>query len=138
MKVKHLRWFQMDSPDDEAVDSSEPTDHTTSEMADQPATETLVPLGSDDPSLANVYVPIPSAGISEAGIADAGAADAAPADDEITREAQAWARNLIASGAVAGIAATAPSYGPPHRPTHEIVEDAQGRRVLRRVGFSAY
>jgi len=95
--------------------------------------ETLVPLDSEDPDLANVYVPIPSAGISEEGVAEA-----APPDDEIAREARAWARNLIASGAVAGIAATAPSYGPPHRPTHELVEDAQGHRVLRRLGFSAY
>jgi hypothetical protein len=104
--------------------------------------EALVPLESDDPTLTNVYVPVPLPDLAGVAVDDeanneAANSTAAPVDDEIAREVQAWARNLIASGAVAGIAATAPSYGPPHRPTHEFVEDEQGRRILRRVGYSA-
>jgi hypothetical protein len=102
--------------------------------------EALVPLESDDPALSNTYVPVPMPDLASAtgDVVVAGSeAGAAQVDEEVAREAQAWARNLIASGAVAGIAATAPSYGPPHRPTHEFVEDEQGRRILRRVGFSA-
>jgi hypothetical protein len=100
--------------------------------------EALVPLESDDPTLSNAYVPVPMPDLaSVAGDDESADAEAASVDDEITREVQAWARNLIATGAVAGIAATAPSYGPPHRPTHEFVEDEQGRRILRRVGYSA-
>jgi len=97
----------------------------------------LVPLGSDDPALADVYVPVPWTGhVSLA--ADGSAESAPPLDDDTTREVQAWARNLIASGAVRGVAATAASYGPPVRATHEIVDDGNGRRVLRRIGFAAY
>ena len=97
----------------------------------------LVPLDSNDPVLADVYVPVPWTGhVSLA--ADGTAESAPPVDDDTTREVQAWARNLIASGAVRGIAASAPSYGPPIRPTHEIIDDATGRRVLRRIGFAAY
>jgi hypothetical protein len=97
----------------------------------------LVALGSDDPALADVYVPVPWTG--HVSLASDGTAESAPpVDDDTTREVQAWARNLIASGAVRGVVASAPSYGPPNRPTHEIVEDANGRRVLRRIGFAAY
>lgn len=97
----------------------------------------LVPLGSDDPALKDVYVPVPWTG--HVSLARDGTAESVPpVDDDTTREVQAWARNLIASGAVRGVAATAPSYGPPTRPTHEIIDDANGRRVLRRIGFAAY
>ena len=96
----------------------------------------LVPIGFEDSALADVYVPVPWTGhVSLA--ADGTAESPSPVDDDTTREVQAWARNLIASGAVRGVAATAASYGPPARATHEIVEDAHGRRVLRRIGFAA-
>lgn len=97
----------------------------------------LVALESDDPALMDVYVPVPWTGYVS--LATDGTAESAPpVDDDTTREVQAWARNLIASGAVRGVVASAPSYGPPIRPTHEIVDDATGRRVLRRIGFAAY
>jgi hypothetical protein len=98
----------------------------------------LVPLGSEDPSLSDVYVPVPVTG--HVNVANDGtmSAELAPVDDEATREVQAWARSLIASGSVAGVARTAPQYGPPTRPTHEIAVDPNGRRVLRRVGYSVF
>lgn len=113
----------MDSSDDGAVDRQASASADQTDQTGDPGVERLVPLDVDDPALADIYVPVP--GVAEAD--SAGVAD----------EARAWARNLLASGGVAGIAATVTSYGPPHRPTHELVEDAQGRRVLRRVGFSA-
>jgi hypothetical protein len=118
----------------EVLDSASPT---ASDDGYEVSASRLVPLGSDDSALADVYVPVPWTGhVSLA--ADGTAASAPPLDDDTTREVQAWARNLIASGAVRGVAATAASYGPPVRPTHEIVDDANGRRVLRRIGFAAY
>jgi hypothetical protein len=117
-----------------AVDSGSPT---ASDDGYEVSASRLVPLGSDDPALADVYVPVPRTGhVSLA--ADGTAESVPPVDDDTTREVQAWARNLIASGAVQGSVATAASYGPPIRPTHQLVEDANGRRVLRRIGFSAY
>ncbi len=118
----------------EVVDSASPT---SSDEGYEVSASRLVPLGSEDSALADVYVPVPWTGHVNLATDDT-AESAPPMDDDITREVQAWARNLIASGAVRGVAATAASYGPPTRPTHEIVDDASGRRVLRRIGFSAY
>jgi len=96
----------------------------------------LVPLDSTDPDLAAIYVPVPVSG--HVTMTKDGAAETQldPVDESAAREARAWARNLLATGAVAGVTATAPSYGPPVRPTHELVEDENGRRVVRRTGFS--
>jgi hypothetical protein len=118
----------------EVLDSASPT---TSHGGYEVSASRLVALGSDDPALADVYVPVPWTG--HVSVARDGTAEPAPpVDDDTTREVRAWARNLIVSGAVRGVAASAPSYGPPNRPTHEIVDDANGRRVLRRIGFAAY
>jgi hypothetical protein len=98
----------------------------------------LVPLGADDPELADVFIPLPvTARVSLAsdGTVKAGAVPEPSA--EIVREARAWARNLIANGQVRGVARSAPAYGPPGRPTHELVSDSHGHRVIRRVGFDA-
>jgi hypothetical protein len=118
----------------EVLDSASPT---TSDDGYEVSASRLVPLGSNETDLADVYVPVPWTGhVSIA--ADGTVEPAPPVDEDTTREVQAWARNLIASGAVRGVAASAASYGPPIRPTHEIVDDANGRRVLRRIGFAAY
>jgi hypothetical protein len=98
----------------------------------------LVPLGARDPDLADVFIPLPvNATVS---LASDGTLKTSPVPEpsaEAVREARAWARNLIANGQVRGVARSAPSYGPPGRPTHEIVADRHGHRVIRRVGFDA-
>jgi hypothetical protein len=95
----------------------------------------LIPLDSEDPALADVFVPLPVTG--HVSLAADGTIDAnlPPPDADVAREVQAWARTLVASGSLAGVAPAAPSYGPPTRPTHEIVEDVNGRRVIRRIGY---
>ncbi len=98
----------------------------------------LVALDPDDPDLADVYVPVPVSGHVSLAPDGATNAELAPLDEETEREVRAWARSLIANGKVAGMAATVASYGPPRRPTHELVVDSNGRRVLRRTGFVAY
>ncbi len=98
----------------------------------------LVALDPDDPELADVYVPVPVSGhvsLAPDGVTNA---ELAAVDEDTEREVRAWARSLIANGKVAGMAATVASYGPPRRPTHELVVDSNGRRVLRRTGFVAY
>jgi len=96
----------------------------------------LVPLDSTDPKLASIYVPVPVTGHVTMTSDGSATTQLDPVDESAAREARAWARNLLATGAVAGVTATAPSYGPPVRPTHELVEDENGRRVVRRTGFS--
>ena len=98
----------------------------------------LVALDPDDPELADVFVPVPVSG--HVSLAPDGAinAELGVIDEDTEREVRAWARSLIANGKVAGMAATVASYGPPRRPTHELVVDSNGRRVLRRTGFVAF
>ena len=62
-----------------------------------------------------------------------------PVDADSAREARAFARTLIANGAVRGLAPSGPvrrSAGPPVRPTHELTTDEHGAKVIRRVGFT--
>jgi hypothetical protein len=99
----------------------------------------LVPVPSDDPALSDVAVRVPitvHARVSpDREVLEATAEEP---DADTVREATAWARNLIATGAVRGVATSAPRYGPPPRPTHELVEDPSGRRIIRRIGFAAF
>lgn len=98
----------------------------------------LVPLGTDDPELADVFIPLPvnaTVSLTSDGTLKAGAVPKPSA--EMVRQARAYARNLIANGQVRGVARSAPAYGPPGRPTHELVPDSHGHRVIRRVGFDA-
>jgi len=95
----------------------------------------LIPLDSEEPALAGVFVPLPVTGHVSLAADGTIEAQLPPLDADVAREVQAWARTLIASGSLAGVTSAAPSYGPPKRPTHEIVEDANGRRVIRRIGY---
>lgn len=98
----------------------------------------LVPLDADDPELADVFIPMPVNAEVSMGSDGTVKAGAVPAPSgEMVREARAWARSLIANGQVRGVARSAPWYGPPGRPTHELVLDSNGHRVLRRLGFNA-
>jgi hypothetical protein len=98
----------------------------------------LVALDPDDPELADVYVPVPVSGHVSLAPDGASSSQLADIDEDTQREVRAWARSLIANGKVAGMAATVASYGPPRRPTHELIVDTNGRRVLRRTGFVAF
>ena len=98
----------------------------------------LVPLGADDPELADVFIPMPvtaSVSMASDGTVKAGAVPEPSAG--VVREARAWARSVIANGQVRGVVRSAPRYGPPGRPTHELVPDSHGHRVIRRLGFDA-
>ena len=100
----------------------------------------LVPIDPDDPVLADVCIPLPAP--ATVVIDDAGrlaAVETGPPDEEADRQARAYARNLVANGAVRGLAVTSGPVrrGPPSRPTHEVETDARGRKVIRRIGFAA-
>ena len=100
----------------------------------------MIPASDDDPGLADVYVAVPVTGrveldakgrVRSVGLEEVSA--------ESTREARAYVRNLVATGAVRGASATGHGparRGPPTRATHEVVTDERGRRVLRRIGFT--
>lgn len=98
----------------------------------------LVPVDPDDPDLAEVFVAVPVTGHLRLAPDGTASAELAEVDELAAHEARAWARSLIVSGAVAGVTAAGPTYGPPQRATHELVEDASGRRVLRRIGFNLF
>ena len=99
----------------------------------------LVPVDPDDPALAEICIPLPVP--ATVVVDDAGhlaSVEAQPPDHEAERQARAYARNLVATGAVRGVAASGRvRRGPPTRPTHEVALDARGRKVIRRIGFSA-
>lgn len=98
----------------------------------------LIPADPEDPALADVYVAVPVTGrLLLTAEGKAVEADLADVDPDAAREARAWVKSLIASGAVANVKSSAPRYGPPIRPTHEICEDSNGRRILRRIGFAS-
>jgi hypothetical protein len=98
----------------------------------------LVPVDPDDPALADVSVPLPvpaTVVVDEAG--HLASVEAGPPDHEAERQARAYARNLVATGAIRGMTATGRvRRGPPTRPTHEVALDARGRKVIRRIGFA--
>jgi hypothetical protein len=100
----------------------------------------MIPASDDDPRLAGVYVGVPVSARVEL---DAGgrvrSVGLEETSAESTREARAFVRNLVATGAVRGTSATGHGpvrRGPPTRATHEVVTDERGRRVLRRIGFT--
>lgn len=97
----------------------------------------LIPVEHTDPALRDVFVAVPVSGWVElradGSIAGSGLPRPGPEDEQ---EARAFVRDLIERGAVRGLV-PAQREGPPARPTHEIRAEAGGRRVLRRIGFSA-
>ena len=98
----------------------------------------LVSVDPDDPVLAEVSIPLPvpaTVVVDRAG--HLASVEAEPPDHEAERQARAYARNLVATGAIRGMAATGRvRRGPPTRPTHEVALDARGRKVIRRIGFA--
>jgi hypothetical protein len=100
----------------------------------------LVPVDEDDPDLAEVSIEVPvTAAVEIDGDGAIVGIDVA-ADSAAQREARAFTRNLIARGAVSGLAASGPvrrGPGPATRTTHEVTVDEFGRRVIRRTGFTA-
>jgi hypothetical protein len=99
----------------------------------------LVAVDDDDPDLAGVSIPVPVTVAVEVDGKGAIVGIDVPADPASQREARAFTRNLIANGAVSGLAASGPvrrGPGPPTRATHEVTTDEFGRRVIRRTGFT--
>jgi hypothetical protein len=98
----------------------------------------LVDVDTADPTLAGVSIPVPVTAAVE--VDDKGSlvgVSVPDPDPSADREARAFTRNLIANGSVKGLTADGPAQrGPPTRPTHEVATDAEGRRVIRRTGFS--
>jgi hypothetical protein len=96
----------------------------------------LVSVDPSDPKLRDLYIAVPVNGSVEVGDDGtiAGASVAAP-DADAVREARAFATGLIETDSVRGFA-RARGAGPRGRPTHEVVADASGRRVIHRIGFS--
>jgi hypothetical protein len=100
----------------------------------------LVPIDEEDPDLAGVTIPVPVTASVEVDGEGAIVGIDASADPEAEQQARAFTRNLIARGAVSGLASGAPVRRGPGlttRPTHELTTDELGRRVIRRTGFSA-
>lgn len=99
----------------------------------------LVPVDEEDASLREVSIGVPVTCEVEVGPkGDLSRVSLASADAEAIREARAFTRNLIANGAVRGLATQTgrvrrgPGAG---RPTHEVRTDRAGRKVIQRVGF---
>jgi hypothetical protein len=81
----------------------------------------------------NVAIPVPiTVRARRNTILDVKAAE--PSADE-ERQARMFAKDLIARGAVKGLSGSDDDPGPPRRPTHAIYVLADGRRVIRRLGF---
>jgi hypothetical protein len=105
----------------------------------------LVAVDDDDPDLAGVSIPVPVTVEVKVDAAGAIVGIDVPADPAAQRQARAFTRNLIANGAVSGLAGTAPATGervrrapgPQTRATHEVTTDEFGRRVIRRTGFTS-
>jgi len=98
----------------------------------------LVPVDPDRSDLTGVCVPVPVSGsvvLAADGSLERGAIESPTGED--AREARLFAQDLIAQGAVRGLApgvTTGPLGG---RPTHQLEPGPQGSRVIRRIGFSA-
>jgi hypothetical protein len=101
--------------------------------------------GDPDPDLEGISVAIPvTAEVVLDAAGELTSADLPEPDEASVREARSYVRSLIASGAVRGMPASPGRpvrRGPPiaggssGRPTHELVTDEQGRRIIRRIGF---
>jgi hypothetical protein len=100
----------------------------------------LVPIEEDDPDLTGVSIAVPVTATIEIDGDGAIVGIDVPIDPAAQREARSFTRNLIARGAVSGLATSGPARRGPGlatRPTHELTVDEFGRRVIRRTGFSA-
>ena len=104
------------------------------------STNVLVPVDDDDPSLRDISIPVPvTASLRLDRDGSVGQVALPAVDAASAREAQIFARNLIQTGAVQGLAPSGRvrrSAGPPVRPTHELTTDEHGARVIRRTGFT--
>jgi hypothetical protein len=103
----------------------------------------LVPYGAGE--LADVQVPVPVPVVVRATRTKVCAVAVQEASASAIRDARAYARDLFARGAVAGVPA-APMRSParpgppgkqPVRPTHALERRSDGSRVLRRLGVAA-
>ena len=96
----------------------------------------LVPVDAGDPAPDDIVVPVPASGWIElrADGTVAVSSVSRPGPEEV-REAQVFARDLVAQGAVGGLPG-GPGGRPRGRPTHELQTDAQGRRIIRRIGYT--
>ena len=101
------------------------------------AVRRLVAVDPADPGLRDVCIAVPVSGSvelrddGELGRVALGELDAAA-----LREARSFAKGLIEGGLVRGLG---PERAGPRRAraTHEVQTDAQGRRVIRRVGYAS-
>ena len=104
------------------------------------STSVLLPVDENDPALRDVSIPLPVTANVDLDRRGAVVKVAVPpVDPAAAREARAFARNLIQTGAVKGLPPTGRvrrSAGPPVRPTHELKTEANGQKVIRRTGFS--
>jgi hypothetical protein len=98
----------------------------------------LVDIDDADPALAVVSIPVPiTAAVEVDGKGSLVGVSVTKADPSADREARAFTRNLIANGSVKGLSHGGPvRRGPPTRATHEVTTDDQGRRIIRRTGFT--
>jgi hypothetical protein len=103
------------------------------------AAQRLVAVDPESSGLRDLYVAVPVSGSVELR-ADGGIARAvlAEPDAEAVREARAFACGLVEAGSVRGVEPEAAGARARRRgrPTHEVVTDAHGRRVIRRIGFA--
>jgi hypothetical protein len=96
----------------------------------------LVPVDPDNSALRDVFVPLPVPGRVELSKDGSVTASSFPQPEPAElREARMFARDLIEQGSVRGLSSQ--SRGPLQgRPTHEIQQDAAGRRIIRRIGYA--
>jgi hypothetical protein len=103
----------------------------------------LVLVDPDTPALAGISIPVPvDATVTVDRHGAVGGVSMTPVDADTIREARAFARTLIETGAVRGLglqsAAGGPAAGSPARQTHEIATGPDGARVIRRMGFASH
>lgn len=100
------------------------------------AAQHLVPADPHDQASRDIYVPVPVSGwveLRQDGTLVTKSLEA-PSQAE-TREAKAFAQDLLKGGSVEGLPATR-GIGPRPRATHTLRTEAGGRRVIRRIGYS--
>lgn len=98
----------------------------------------LVGADPKEPVLLDIWVPVPVTGSvalhENGGVIESVFSEPRPED---VRQARAFACDLIARGSVRGVPGSAVRRPAP-RPTHELTTEAEGRRVLRRLGFESF